>query len=96
LRILLHYAENRELRMASIALLAITFCQVFLGIGAFMSRIATADAIQPMPLMVTFTVLHVAVGALTMAASIVLAILVRRNVPAPAREFAGTRVTAVS
>lgn len=96
LRILLHYAENRELRVASIALLGITFCQVFLGIAAFMSRIAYADAVQPMPLMVSFTVLHVAVGALTMAASVALAILVRRNVPAPAREFAGTRATAAS
>jgi cytochrome c oxidase assembly protein subunit 15 len=96
LRILLHYAENRELRVASIGLLAITFCQVFLGIGAFMSRIAYADAVQPMPLMVTFTVLHVAVGALTMAASVALAILVRRNVPAVAREFASTRAPAVS
>jgi cytochrome c oxidase assembly protein subunit 15 len=96
LRILLRYAENRELRLASISLLAITFCQVFLGIAAFMSRIATADAVQPMPLMVTFTVLHVAVGALTMAASVTLAILVRRNVPAPAREFAVARATAVS
>jgi hypothetical protein len=47
-------------------------------------------------LMVTFTVLHVAVGALTMAASVVLAILVRRNVPAHAREFATARVAAVS
>jgi len=88
LRILLHYAENRELRVASITLLAITFCQVFLGIAAFMSRVAYADAVQPMPLMVTFTVLHVAVGALTMAASVALAILVRRNIPAMAREFA--------
>src|SRR5579863_6765768 len=96
LRILLHYAQNRELRLGSISLLAITFCQVFLGIGAFMSRIATADAVQPMPLMVTFTVVHVAVGALTMAASVALAILVRRNVPAPAREFAGSRAPAVS
>jgi cytochrome c oxidase assembly protein subunit 15 len=96
LRILLHYAENRELRVASIGLLAITFCQVFLGIGAFMSRIAYADAVQPMPLMVTFTVLHVAVGALTMAASVALAILVHRNIPAAAREFASTRATAVS
>jgi hypothetical protein len=49
-----------------------------------MTRIAYADAVQPMPLMVTFTVLHVAVGALTLAASVTLAILVRRNVaPAP-------------
>ena len=56
LRILLHYAENRELRVASISLL----------------------------------------GALTMAASVALAILVRRNMPARAREFAATRATAVS
>jgi cytochrome c oxidase assembly protein subunit 15 len=96
LRILLHYAENRELRVASISLLAITFCQIFLGIGAFMTRIAYADAVQPMPLMVTFTVLHVAVGALTMAASVALAILVRRNVTGPAREFAAARATAVT
>jgi len=79
LRILLHYSENRELRIASIALLGIVFCQVFLGIAAFMTRVAYVDAVQPMPLMVTFTVLHVAVGALTMAASVALAILVRRN-----------------
>ena len=79
LRILLHYAGNRELRSAAVALTGITFCQVFLGIAAYMTRIAYADAVQPMPLMVTFTVLHVAVGALTMAASVSLAILVRRN-----------------
>lgn len=90
LRILLHYAQNRELRVVSTTLLGITFCQVFLGIGAFMSRIAYADAVQPMPLMVTFTVFHVAVGALTMAASVVLAILVHRNVPAPARALSNT------
>jgi hypothetical protein len=41
-----------------------------------------------MPLMVTFTVLHVATGALTLAASIILAILVRRNL--------GERVNALS
>jgi cytochrome c oxidase assembly protein subunit 15 len=96
LRILLHYAQNRELRLASVVLLGITFGQVFLGIAAFMTRVAYADAIQPMPLMVTFTVLHVAVGALTMAASVALAIVVRRNVPAHAREFATARVAAVS
>jgi cytochrome c oxidase assembly protein subunit 15 len=95
LRILLHYAQNRELRTGAVALLAITFCQVFLGIAAYMTRIAYADAVQPMPLMVTFTVLHVAVGALTMAASVMLAILVRRNVPAAARSF-GTATAALS
>ena len=92
LRILLHYGRNRELRNGAVTLLTITFAQVFLGIAAYMTRIAYTDAIQPMPLMVTFTVLHVAVGALTMAASVSLAILVKRNVPAHATapEFAGS------
>ncbi len=78
-RILLHYGRNRELRIGALALITITLTQVFLGVAAYMCRIAYADAVQPMPLMVTFTVLHVAVGALTLATSIVLAILVRRN-----------------
>ncbi|MCU1328095.1 MAG: cytochrome oxidase assembly, partial [Bryobacterales bacterium] len=82
LRISVHYSGNRELRRGALALIAITFGQVFLGIAAYMTRIAYADAIQPMPLMVTFTVFHVAVGALTLAASVVLAILVRRNLTA--------------
>jgi len=96
LRILLHYSSNSELRKAAVTLVGITFAQVFLGIAAYMSRIAYADAVQPMPLMVTFTVLHVAVGALTMASSVVLAILVRRNVPAAVVEFSTERIAAVS
>lgn len=82
LRILLHYAHNRELRSGALTLITITLTQIFLGIAAYMTRIAYADAVQPMPLMVMFTVLHVAVGALTLAAAITVAILVRRNLPA--------------
>jgi cytochrome c oxidase assembly protein subunit 15 len=96
LRILLHYAHSRELRVGALALVGITFSQVFLGIAAYMSRIAYADAVQPMPVMVTFTVLHVAVGALTMAGSVALAILVRRNLTAPAAEFSAARIAALS
>jgi heme a synthase len=96
LRILLHYVDNRELRTVAIALLSITFCQVFLGIAAYMTRIAYADAVQPMPLMVTFTVLHVAVGALTMATSVALAILVRRNISHPGAEFSRADSVAIA
>jgi len=96
LRILLHYARNRELRVGALTLIGITFAQVFLGVAAFMSRVAYADAVQPMPLMVTFTVLHVAVGALTMAASVVLAILVRRNLIVPAVSYSPARAAVVS
>ena len=80
LRILLHYTNHNALRKVAILMLSVTFVQVFLGIAAYMSRLATADAVQPMPVMVTFTVLHVAAGALTMACSVILAIQVCRHV----------------
>ena len=82
-RVLMHHTSHVALRQSALALLSVTFLQVFLGIAAYMSRLATADAPQPMPLMVGFTVAHVAVGALTMAASVVLAIQVFRHVRRP-------------
>jgi cytochrome c oxidase assembly protein subunit 15 len=84
--LMMHYPRHRALSGAAVALLAMTLAQVFLGIGAFMSRVATAADPQPMPVMVWFTVAHVAVGALTMAVSVVLAIQVYRHVRRPMRE----------
>ncbi len=78
--LLVNYPRHQALRETATALLAITFVQVFLGVGAYMSRVATADAPQPMPVMVWFTVTHVAAGALTMAFSVLMAIQVRRHV----------------
>jgi cytochrome c oxidase assembly protein subunit 15 len=87
IRVLIRHAGHRALRQSAMALLSITFLQVFLGIAAYMSRIATADAPQPMPVMIGFTVAHVAVGALTLAAGVVLAIQVFRHVRRPVREM---------
>ena len=86
-RILMRHAGHDALRRSALALLTITFFQVFLGIAAYMSRLATADAPQPMPVMVDFTVAHVAVGALTLAASVVLSIQVFRHVRRPLAEM---------
>ncbi|HCC57836.1 MAG TPA: hypothetical protein DEQ47_11360 [Solibacterales bacterium] len=96
LRILLHFAKHDALRRSAIVMLVVTFAQVFLGIAAYMSRLATADAVQPIPVMVTFTVMHVAVGALTMAASVLLAIQVCRNVRRVAAPQASARYVTVS
>jgi hypothetical protein len=49
-----------------------------------------------MPLMVTFTVLHVAVGALTMASTVVLAILVRRAVVSRSLAYSPAHAAVVS
>lgn len=74
--VLMQHMENAHLRRAAFALLSITFFQVFLGMAAYMSRIATADAPQPMPVMVLATVAHVACGSLAFGAAIVLALVV--------------------
>jgi len=79
LQVLMHHMENPPYRRAAMLLLSLTFSQVFLGMGAYMSRIATADAPQPMPLMVWFTVAHVAVGSLAFGAAVALALIVYRD-----------------
>lgn len=92
-RILLHYADHPALRKSALVLLGITFAQVFLGMAAYMSRLATVDAPQPMPIMILFTVSHVATGALAMAGSVIAAIEVYRNVR-PVRFYAAQSVPA--
>ena len=79
LSILMQYMETPALRRPAMLLLSLTFSQVFLGIGAYMARVAYADAPQPMPLMVCFTVAHVAVGSLGLGAAVALAMIVYRH-----------------
>lgn len=80
--VLTEFKSHAALRRTGTTLIAITFLQVFLGIAAYLSRISNSDSVQPLTVMVIFTVAHVAVGALTMATSVVLGIQVRRNVQA--------------
>jgi heme a synthase len=82
--VLQQYPRHATLKRAAKSLMHITLLQVMLGTATYVSRIVTSEATQPMPLVVGFTVAHVAVGALTMAASVVFAIQVFRNVEEPA------------
>jgi cytochrome c oxidase assembly protein subunit 15 len=77
LSVLMQHMDNPKLRRAAMLLLSITFSQVFLGIGSYMARVVYADAPQPMPMMVLFTVAHVAVGSLAVGAAVALAMLAR-------------------
>jgi cytochrome c oxidase assembly protein subunit 15 len=93
--ILTQYPGHPALGRVARNLIAITAFQVLLGISAYLSRIITSEAVRPVPVMVGFTVAHVAMGALTLAASVVLAIQVYRHVrPVPAEGVAG--VAAIS
>jgi len=60
------------LRRPALALLTLTFSQVFLGIGSYMARVVNVTTPQPLPLTVAFTVAHVAVGSLAFGAAIAL------------------------
>lgn len=74
--VLMHHMENPPFRRSAMLLLSLTFSQVFLGMGAYISRIMAADDPQPMPMMISFTVAHVAVGSLAVGAAIAMAIIV--------------------
>ena len=77
--VLHQFPEHRSLRRAAIAVLGITFLQVFLGIAAYYTRLQAAQ--EPLP-MVLSTVAHVATGGLTLASCIALGIQILRNVRA--------------
>ena len=78
--VLLRFRDHVPLRRAILAVATTTMTQLFLGIAAFMARVATSQAPQPMPVMVAWTVAHVAVGSLALASGVVFGIQVLRYV----------------
>lgn len=75
------FGASRELSKARILLHAIFGTQFLLGFGAYWSRISTADAPQPMPVMVWLTVIHTVVGAILFAFSVLIVLICYRLVP---------------
>jgi heme a synthase len=75
------FGVSPELSKARVLLHAIFGLQFLLGFGAYWSRLSTADAPQPMPVMVTLTVIHTVVGAILFAFSILIVLLCFRLVP---------------
>jgi heme a synthase len=75
------FGQVREISRARILLHILVGVQILLGLGSLWSRIATADDPQPMPVMVTLTVVHTVVGAILFATSIVTVLLCYRLVP---------------
>jgi cytochrome c oxidase assembly protein subunit 15 len=83
------FEKSRELSKARILLHAIFGTQFLLGLAAYWSRLSTADAPQPMPVMVTLTVIHTVVGAILFAFSVLVVLTCYRLVPR-GREVAAT------
>jgi hypothetical protein len=79
------YPKHRALRPAAIALLSVALGQVLLGIAAITAEMLAPDNTAP-PSVIISTISHVAVGAATLAASLILAVQIRRNVRRAAEE----------
>jgi cytochrome c oxidase assembly protein subunit 15 len=75
------FESSRELTKMRILLHSVFGLQFLLGIGAYWSRLATADAPQPMRVMIALTVTHTVVGAVLFAVSILTILFCYRLVP---------------
>jgi cytochrome c oxidase assembly protein subunit 15 len=81
------YSKIEAVRRPAIVMLSLLITQLCLGFTAFLTRVAWGrDAAQPELPMVVSTVAHVAVGALLLATTVVLAIQVWRHFPAAFEE----------
>jgi heme A synthase len=79
-RVLADYSRVATLRRPAVLLMALLVVQLALGFAAYLTRVEWgADAPQPLLSMVVSTVAHVAVGALLLATSVVLASQAQRN-----------------
>lgn len=75
------FGASPELSKARILLHAIFGLQFLLGLAAYWSRLTTADAPQPMAVMVTLTVIHTVVGAILFGFSVVVVLMCNRLIP---------------
>jgi len=75
------FGSSRELSKVRILLHAIFGIQFLLGLLAYWSRLTTAEAPQPMPVMVTLTVIHTVVGAILFAFSVLVVLMCYRLIP---------------
>jgi heme A synthase len=87
IRALSVYSNIDAVRRPAIVMLSLLITQLCLGFTAFLTRVAWGrNAVQPELPMVASTVAHVAVGALLLATTVVLAIQVWRHVPVALEE----------
>jgi heme A synthase len=79
------FPKHPSLRPMAIRLMIITSIQVFLGMAAFLMRMMEMDA---KPAFLAISAAHVGIGSLTFAASVLLAIEIRRDVQPRAKASA--------
>ncbi|HUS18612.1 MAG TPA: COX15/CtaA family protein [Terriglobales bacterium] len=77
------YSAVPEIKRPAIGILSMLFVQLALGFGAYLTRVEWGrDAVQPQVSMVVTTVAHVAVGAVLLGKTFVLAVQAHRHIQA--------------
>jgi cytochrome c oxidase assembly protein subunit 15 len=94
--VLVQFPKHDALRHSASAVTSITLVQILLGLVAYFARVNSADAATPGLGLVISTVAHVGFGALTMGATVILAIQVLRHVRTHTVEVSTGRVPAIS
>jgi heme a synthase len=81
------YKDERFLTRPAVVALSLLVVQLFLGVAAYMTRLASPHDPQPLNPMVAITVAHVACGALVFVSTIVLTLRTYRVLPAGAEHI---------
>jgi len=89
IRVLSHYGNIAALRRPAVWILSLLLVQLGFGFAAYLTRVVWGkNAAQPLPSMVSTTVVHVAIGALLLATCFVLEEQVRRHLAPQSAEAA--------
>jgi len=83
------FAALRDLRLLSKWLSSVVGAQILVGGAALWSRVATADAPQPVASTIWITVAHTVLGAIVLASTVVFVLVCRRLLSSAAHAAAG-------
>ncbi|HET7441588.1 MAG TPA: COX15/CtaA family protein [Terriglobales bacterium] len=98
IRALTQFSRIEAVKKPAAVVLLLMVAQLALGVAAFLTRVAWGhSSVQPEFPMIISTVAHVAVGALLLATTVVLAIQVWRHIPVAFEEkISGTEQTPIA
>ena len=95
--IVLHrYGVDSYLRRPALAMLVLLSCQVGLGVSSYMARLKSQFDVQPLEPMISLTVAHVVVGALTLASVVVLTLRCWRTLSPSRERVSQTQISFIS
>lgn len=83
--VLTEFSHEPRLLRPALLLLGLLVVQLLLGAGSYLMKLEARNAPQPLPPVVAVTTAHVAVGALVLAASLILTLQAHRVLSAPGR-----------